>query len=134
MPHGDHREIVLDTPRPLNDWERGVLARVLSHPSEGREIAAVQAAETQVTVECMDCPYIEMEVREPVPLLEDGEGNPITADLPCELHGRDVDGMDYFVEVHLFDGRLYSFRCYRGDFEPWRSLPSPAGLELICKE
>lgn len=134
MRDGHHREIVLDTPRPLNDWERGVLARLFSHPFKGREIVATQAMRAQVTVECMACPYIEMEVREPVPLLEDGEGNPSTADLPCELHGRDVDGMDYFVEVHVFDGRLYSFRCYRGDFEPWRTLPDPEELELICKE
>lgn len=133
IPSG-HREIVLPTARPLKNWELEVLGRLLSRPFVGRETAVAQVAQAHVVAECLDCPFAELEVPGVVPLLADAGGNLLTADLPCELRGRDLDGMAVQVVIHVVEGRVFSIEANRGDFEPWRSLPDPAGLDLFCRE
>lgn len=133
MSSDEHRLTDLPHPRPLNEWERGVLRQVLSRPFLDREIVEAQATRAQVAVVCRDCPTVGLTVDGDVPLLECARGRPYRGILPCELAGADVDGMPFQILVHVSDGRLAELEIYRGDGEHLLALPNPARLGVICE-
>lgn len=108
-----------DTPRPLSDNERAVVARLLSVPFPGRDELRAQLSFTTVEGRCgCGCATVDLAVERgtaaPAPVLSSA---PVSADLS--------DGEYYAGIVLLVDdeGYLSCLEVYAIGDEPVRQLP-----------
>jgi hypothetical protein len=118
--------------RSLNDWERALIGRILSMHVEGQEAALAQASSARVEAECSHCPSVWLRVNDAESNLIGEGGEPFQGVAPCEIHGRDADGMPFQILLHIDHGVLTEVDAFRGDGQSFLRLPDPEASELVC--
>lgn len=122
-----------EDPRPLKDWEIDVLDRVLRIPFEGRDNALLQVRSARVEAECLHCPTVWLTVDTLSSEVITKGGRPLVGILPCELEGRDADGMPISILIHVREGYVYELEVFRVDGNPLLALPHARTLRTICE-
>jgi len=114
----------LSSYRPLTEWERGVILRLLSEcPFAGRDelLAQVDAVAAR-------------------PIDEDGSIGlqcscdvkaAVTARIPVEAEAQDRDGMTIHYLLHVLDGTMSELEVYKDDSSRVVGHPQPEDLKVM---
>ncbi len=114
-------------PRRLEDRERRIIDFLLSKPFPGRNELRAQLAHARVSEEYVgEDPSIILTVDPPA-----ARAASVMTRIPVEARGRDSDGVEVHVLLHVVDGYLSELEVYRSDSAP-TNLPDPGALELIA--
>ncbi len=109
--------------RPLNDWERRVILRLLSSPFPGRDALLAQlesvVAESidedgSVGLECSNAAKAQVKTR-----------------VPVEAEAIDNDGVVIHYLLHVIDGRISELEVYKDDSSRVLQHPEPEKLTVL---
>ncbi len=117
--------LTVHVPGPLGEWERAVLARILSADVAGVSALRAQAVSAEgyrIDTGAGMMIYLSVDPASPVSAL--------TGVFPLSVDAVARDGTSVEIILHVAEGRLRIIEVYRIDGEPLGELPSPESLTM----
>ena len=108
------------------EYERTLIDRLLAAPFEGRNEIAEQARNIQVRwIAGAGAPALVIRP------MEAAQPANVSTRVPVDAIGRDLDGHEIFLLLHIVDGHISEIEVYRGDGAPVQQMPDPATLHVM---
>lgn len=109
--------------RPLSEWERRLLVRLLEPPFPGRDQLREQL--DQVLARAIDeNGSLELQCEETTEA-------PVEKRIPTEGEGMDRDGITIHYLLHVVAGRMSELEIYKDDSSRVLQHPDPGEVEVI---
>jgi hypothetical protein len=122
---------IYDHPRALNQWERTMLDRFISFPSEYAHSLVEQASLVRVSEDTPPNPSCILTVPQTARPLVGANGVPVDGVISPELHTVNPLGHPIVALLELRNGYLYFLAVHRFDDHPWTPLPEPASFVAV---
>jgi hypothetical protein len=120
----------IEPPRDLTPEERRILERLLSYAFPGGDELREQLVGTKVDGACTcGCPTVDL-----LPERSERLRAPVRRQIPIEATGRDTDGGQLGVLLHVIDGYLSELEIYSPDGQPICGYPEPDALQIFSPE
>ena len=109
--------------RELTAWERQILDRLVQANFPGRDEVAEQMKNCLVrTLDEHGC--LEFDIRTDLKV-------PIVRGIPVEAEGRDDDGVQICVLLHVVDGKVKELEIFKVDGSPMLRMPKASELDVF---